>query len=226
MKRVLGRLRQYVMRSMLTDTERRHRLVGPPHVWKMKRDFQIRFLKSRDLRPEHYLLDIGCGSLRGGIPLIEYLGKGHYVGVERQKDVLDEGRRELRKAELTWKEPLLLTSAEFSAERLAVRFDFVWAFSVLIHLTDALLNETLDIVSNSLTEHGVFYANVNVGDRPEGNWRGFPVVWRSMDFYRETCFRHGLLAADLGALSDLGHVSGDPDQDRQRMLKIGTVPLT
>lgn len=220
MKGLLGLLRQYVKGSTSTNIEGRRRLVGPAHLWTMKQAFQLQFLKEHGLRPEHTLLDIGCGNLRGGIPLIDYLDRHHYVGVEKQKNVLEEGRRELRHAKLDWKEPLLLTSAELSTERLPVKFDYVWAFSVLIHLTDVLLDETLEVIRNCLADHGAFYANVNVGDNPEARWRGFPVVWRSIEFYREMCVRHGLAAADLGALSDVGHLSGDQDQDRQRMLEI------
>lgn len=83
-----------------TSSEKRHSLVGPPHLWKMKRDFQIQFLKHVGLQPEHYLLDIGCGTLRGGIPIIEYLEEQHYHGVEVRDSVLEAGRRELQEADL------------------------------------------------------------------------------------------------------------------------------
>ena len=78
-------LRPFVHRlRWLTQSkeERRHSLVGPEHLWKMKRDFQIRFLKDMNLQPEHYLIEIGCGTLRGGIPIINYLQKGHYFGAD------------------------------------------------------------------------------------------------------------------------------------------------
>ena len=55
------------------------------------------------LAPEHYLLDIGCGTLRGGIPLIAYLLNGHYFGIEMRADILDEGRTELAEAGLVGK---------------------------------------------------------------------------------------------------------------------------
>ena len=43
-------------------------------------------------------------------------------------------------------------------------FDIVWAFSVVIHLTDELLLECFDLASRHLTPSGVLYANVSIGD--------------------------------------------------------------
>lgn len=187
----------------------------------MKRRFQIDFLRGRGLQPEHFLLDIGCGTLRGGIPVIDYLDAGRYFGFEVRADVLEEGRRELREAGLEHKAPALIcapTIADGPTER---RFDFIWAFSVLIHMDDDVLQETLELVARQLAEGGSMYANVNVGiEEEEGSWQGFPVVRRPLAFYRDMCARIGLAVTDLGALSSLGHVSGDEAQDAQHMLHI------
>ena len=55
--------------------EKRASLVGPPKLWQSKRDCQIKFLLEHGLKQDHYLLDLGCGVLRGGIPIINYLEK-------------------------------------------------------------------------------------------------------------------------------------------------------
>ncbi len=89
------RLIRRLFRSKKASTER-HSHVGAPEGWELKRRFQIDFLKKQGLKPEHYLLDIGCGTLRGGIPIIDYLDKGHYYGIEVRDFVLDEGRKELQ----------------------------------------------------------------------------------------------------------------------------------
>ena len=75
-----------VLKSLpITKKKRRHGMVGPPYLWKMKREFQIKFLTDMDLKPDHYLLDLGCGTLRGGIPIIEYLEIGHYFGFTEEE---------------------------------------------------------------------------------------------------------------------------------------------
>ena len=68
----------------------RHHWVGPQDLWRMKRQFQIDFLLRMGLQPDEDLLDLGCGTLRGGIPMIEYLHAGKYVGVDVRAEVLAE----------------------------------------------------------------------------------------------------------------------------------------
>ncbi len=220
MRNLLRALRHYWNGLLLTPTERRHSLVGPSKLWKMKREFQIKFLKNAGLKPQHVLLDIGCGTLRGGIPIIEYLENKHYFGIESRKDVLDEGRNELDELGFMHKEPNLVAEANILDVNLTEKFDYIWAFSVLIHMHDGVLCDTLDFVSSHLLDVGVFYANVNIGSGESGNWQGFPVVWRSLSFYEQTCLRYGLKIADIGSLKDCGHLSNNEAQDQQRMLKI------
>lgn len=199
----------------------RHVLVGPAGAWKMKRDFQIRFLKEMQLRPEHYLLDIGCGTLRGGIPIIDYLLDGHYFGIESRAHALDEGGKELTESGLEEKNPTLLLCPDISLLTIDRKFDYIWAFSVLMHMTDKILDDTLDFVSNHLSEDGIVYANVKVHDTgTERHWQGFPVVARPVESYRHVCARHGLVVSDLGPLKDHGHVLNVEFQDNQGMLRI------
>ena len=210
MQRVLGAFRRRLLRAFRSKGSRRHGLVGPARLWRMKRDFQIRFLKDQGLKPEHYLLDIGCGTLRGGIPLIKHLEQGHYFGIDVSASRLEEGRKELREAGLEEKQPTLLLAPDMANLKIEREFDFIWAFSVLLHMSDAVLEETLGFVSDHLSGDGTFYANVNIGERREHRWAEFPVVGRSSDFYRDACAAKGLAVADLGPLGELGHVSGVP----------------
>lgn len=196
----------------------RHALVGQPHLWAMKRRFQFDFLVSRGLEPHHRLLDIGCGTLRGGIPLIEYLQAGHYVGVEARAEVLDEGRRELIEAGLAEQRPLLIHAADPAEVKLDRAIDVAWAFSVLIHMPDDVVRACLDLVADSLSEAGVLYANVDVGEGQSGRWQGFPVLSRPLERYREWASSSGLTMSELGALATLGHKTGT-SQDQQVMLR-------
>jgi len=186
----------------------------------MKREFQIKFLKQVGLKPEHRLLDIGCGTLRGGIPIIEYLENGRYSGIEYREEVLDEGRKELRESGLAHKQPSLIAAKDISELNLGKKFDYIWAFSVLIHMKDNILYDTLKVIRQHLADTGCFYANVNIGDHPGGEWQGFPVVWRKLNFYEDACSNAGLKIEDIGPIKNFGHISRDAAQDKQRMLKI------
>lgn len=202
--------------------ELRHALVGPADLWQMKRQFQIEFLRARGLQPGNHLLDLGCGTLRGGIPLIDFLQEGHYTGIEVRADVLAEGRRELAEAGLLAKSPTLMQCDRLDSLDLPVRYDFVWAFAVLIHMSDAILETALAAIARHLAPGGCFFGNVNIGSSPEGHWQGFPVVCRSWDHYRAAFKRHGLQVEDIGSLTELGHRHprlGPDRTNRQRMLR-------
>jgi SAM-dependent methyltransferase len=188
----------------------------------MKRRFQIDFLRGQGLRPHHRLLDLSCGTLRGGIPLIDYLDAGHYTGLEVRIDVLAEGRRELAEASLTAKQPTLLMCEQLERLELPTRFDMVWAFAVLINMSDAILDTALAADSGHLADGAAFFGNVNIGDEPEGHWQGFPVVCHPWSHYQAAFLRHGLHVQDIGSLAELGHHHpqlGRERMERQRMLR-------
>ena len=200
----------------------RHGLVGPADLWEMKRKFQIDFLRRAGLRPGHRLLDLGCGTLRGGIPLIEHLEPGGYVGVEIRAEVLEEGRRELEERGLADRRPRLVHCPDLATLELGCEFDFAWAFSVLIHMDDRTLDRAIAAVARHLRPGGVFYANVHLGTVPDGSWREFPLVRRERAFYQAAFARHGLTIEDVGSLPELGHHHPrlTPEhQESQRMLK-------
>lgn len=220
MRRLLRPIKWLMVYLIQTKEDRRHWLVDSWDNWKLGRDFHIQFLKGRNLQPAHYLLDIGCGTLRGGLPLINYLQEGHYFGIEVRENALNEGRKEIMEANLEGKQPKLFLSPDISELIIEQQFDYIIAFWVLIHLTDEILNNTLAFVSKHLSKQGVFYANVNIGDREKGSWREFPVVWRPFQFYSQACAAQGLLVSDLGTVKDQGHITNIEIQDTQRILKI------
>jgi cyclopropane fatty-acyl-phospholipid synthase-like methyltransferase len=211
--------------STLVDDDaqaRRHALVGPKSQWQFKRDFQIGFLRSAGLQPDHRVLDLGCGTLRGGIPIIEYLGTGRYTGVDVRSETIDEAYAELALHGLERKAPRLVASASLATSGIESTFDVVWAFSVLIHMTDDALEDCFAFVAVHLAPHGKFFANVNIGANDEDrHWREFPVVWRSLAAYEAMANDHGLQVTDVGSLADVGHRSGRPAADEQRMLRFG-----
>lgn len=208
-----------VKRLFLPAAARRHAIVGSARLWKMKREFQIAFLKNHGLEPSSLLLDLGCGTLRGGVPMIEFLDVGHYTGVDVRPESMVEAIKELDESGLEPKQPNLICVRDVSQLRLEERFDMIWAFSVLIHLSDDRLRGVLHFVSDHLTDDGRFFANVNIGAGTDGKWDLFPVVERSLDFYEAAAARAGLAVEDIGSIFELGHRSGVESHDSGRMLR-------
>ncbi|MBA2730500.1 MAG: class I SAM-dependent methyltransferase [Euzebyaceae bacterium] len=186
--------------------DRRHALSGPRQAWRVKRDYQISFLRDAGLQPQHRLLDLGCGTLRGGIPIINVLDDGHYWGVNAREQALTAARAELVDAGLEHKRPRLIHGSDFDLLHLGVKFDVIWAFSVLPHLDDAVLGGALRCVKEHLANDGRFFATVHLGSsKGGGSWDEFPDLRRPLDFYEKEAARADLEVLDLGALSELKH---------------------
>lgn len=194
------------------EEERLEAMVGPPGVWKESRDFQIQFLRQRGLNKDNKVLDIGCGPLRGGVPLISYLDKGMYTGIDVRKEVIEEAKNQVAKNGLTDKAPRLFVSSTFGQDCLNEEcFDYVWCFQVLYHLTDELADKCFARMATALQAGGVCYCNVNIeGD--EGDWKEFPYLKRPLSFYQDLAVKYGLSLSNLGQLIDFGYTTKVPGQ--------------
>src|ERR1700730_16469862 len=120
------------------DVRRRYALedsMGFRGQWDEHRRFQISFLREQGLSPSHRFLDIGCGPLTGGIPVIAYLRPNNYCGIDIRSSVLNLAWREVGIAGLSEKNPRLICSTSLGSDELGdEQFNFVFSFSVLYHL--------------------------------------------------------------------------------------------
>ena len=60
-------------------------------LWDEMGELQLRFLRSHGMRPEHRLLDVACGALRGGVKFVDYLEPGHYYGIDINESLVEAG---------------------------------------------------------------------------------------------------------------------------------------
>src|SRR5262245_23482763 len=127
-------------------------------LWQEIGDLQFQFLRRNGLEAHHTLIDIGCGALRCGIPIIRYLDSGNYFGLDINSSLIDAARSELENEGLTSKHPQLLVNEEFSLARFAVEFDFAIAQSVFTHLNAKLISQCLVELHKVLKPDGKFFA--------------------------------------------------------------------
>lgn len=209
-KKILRVTRQWKNKYFRREEDRREEdrleeMVGPPGVWNESRDFQIDFLTRMGLQPQHKVLDIGCGPLRGGIPLIRYLDQNNYTGIDIRPQVIKEAHQQIIKAKLSGKNPSILATNSFGRNELPKeKYDFIWCFQVLYHLDDELLDACLQQISRFLKPGAACYTNVNT-NIDEGSWKEFPFVKRPIDLYNSLSEKHFMRIKNLGQLREHGY---------------------
>ncbi|MFO1539759.1 MAG: hypothetical protein ACKOTZ_04830 [Chloroflexota bacterium] len=96
---------------------------------------QLAFMREEGLRPDHTLLDIACGSLRGGVHFIPYLEPGHYLWLDRERRLIELGcEQELGAALVAERRPEFVVSDRFAFHRFSRRPDLSIAQSLFTHL--------------------------------------------------------------------------------------------
>jgi len=150
----------------------RHRaLVGG--LWDQVGPLQFDYVRARGLTPDMYVIDVGCGCLRGGVHFVGYLLPGHYYGVDISQELLDAGYDvELGRLGLQDRLPRenLLCSGEFELGRFGVTFDVAIAVSLFTHLPASHVRACLTRLAGVVRVGGVLYATIFLS--PESHdWR-------------------------------------------------------
>lgn len=139
-------------------TDKRIRETGPKAAigggdnWNEHGRLQFDFLRRRGLTPDHRLLEIGCGTGRLARHVVPFLDPGHYVGVDISADAIREatvlsgiegwGVRYPEFLHLSWPR---------------AKFDYLWAFSVFIHLPPAEIVRAMRAAAACMHPSSSFY---------------------------------------------------------------------
>lgn len=150
-------------------------------LWEQLGKLQFDYLIKNGLKPNHFFLDIGCGSLRGGIHFIRYLENGHYFGVDKNTQLLDGGKIELDENNLLDKKPVLKLDDDFDFISLNQKFEYALAQSVFTHLPLTEIKKCIENVEKVLVNEGNFYATFFENYRKDDP--GEPIIIESDDGY-------------------------------------------
>jgi hypothetical protein len=179
-------------------------------MWEEMGQLQFDFLLSRGLEPHHVLLDIACGSLRGGVHFIRYLDPGNYLGIEKEKALIKRAlARELPPEVREEKRPELVVSGTFAFERFSKQADFSLAQSLFTHLNSEDVERCLSKLRANVAAGHQLFATFAPGARTnEGRSHA-----RASFFYT---------AGELEAIGDRGgfdcHYIGDWGHPRNQMM--------
>lgn len=140
--------------------------VGPPEKYDIVSAMQFNLLTFMGLREHHYLLDIGCGSLRAGRLIIPYLLPERYYGIEPEKWLVEEGlKKEIGQDQFQIKRPQLMFSANFEFSKFGKNFDFMIAQSIFSHASQQQIKLCLREVASCLKPKGIFLATFLIGNK-------------------------------------------------------------
>ncbi|MGI5163890.1 class I SAM-dependent methyltransferase [Spirillospora sp. CA-253888] len=176
-----------------------------PDHWLRIGRLQFDYLLDHGLKPSDRVLDIGCGNLRAGHLLVEYLDPGHYYGLDISPDILFAAQDTLTRHALQDRLPHLTPVRDLRLDFLpAGHFTVVHAHSVFSHSPVEVVAECLANVGRVLAPSGFFDFTYNRTTGDEHH------VLRE-DFYYRTetlvalAARHGLAAVPMEDWAATGH---------------------
>ncbi|MES5817204.1 class I SAM-dependent methyltransferase [Streptomyces sp. RG80] len=176
-----------------------------PERWAQLGRMQFDYLLGHGLRPEHHMLEIGCGNLRAGRLFIGHLDTGHYYGIDISPAILLAAQDTLVREHLQPRLPHLALVDDLTFKFLPDGyFDVVHAHSVFSHSPRQVVEQCFAHVGRILAPGGFFDLTFN---RTEG--REHQVLHE--DFYYRTrtlaalAARHGLKARFMDDWERLPH---------------------
>jgi SAM-dependent methyltransferase len=183
-------------------------------LWDEMGKLQFEFLVGKGLRPDHALLDIGCGTLRGGRHFIKYLNVGNYTGMDISPKAIDYGNRLVEAEGLSEKRPRVVVSknrdlkfAEFNGEV----FDFLLAQSVFTHLKPEHIEECFRYICRIMRSDSAFFFTFKEASRFKRRGRKEFYHPHSRSFFESLGEKYDLTLTDCS--SEYQHPRG------QRMIK-------
>ncbi|MEX0450077.1 class I SAM-dependent methyltransferase [Spiribacter sp. 221] len=167
-------------------------------LWDKMGEHQFKFLLQNGLKPESSLLDIGCGSLRGGVRFINYLDEEKYTGFDISKGVIQAGMEKLDELGLGNKKPTIFVNEgkNLRFEDLDGEcFDYLLAQSVFSHLHAAHIEECFENLNKVMHADSRFFFTFHPG--PEFLQRSDTDFEYSPSFFIELAEKMGYSIEDL-----------------------------
>jgi glycosyltransferase involved in cell wall biosynthesis len=174
---------------------------------------QLEVLKALGCEPYHRVLEIGCGALVAGFPIMQFLDAGNYVGIDPNDWLRGQSLQILEVAKVVDGKLARFHSSDNFVALEVEAFDFILSHSILSHASDVQLGEFLGAAFEQLRPNGILAASIRFA---EGNAVGSPgsklhgadfqewqypgVSWFRKADVIERAFKAGLLARNAPEL--------------------------
>jgi SAM-dependent methyltransferase len=143
-------------------------------LWDEEGEWVFDFVRRQGLRPEQYLLDVGCGSLSAASRLLRYMQPSHYWGFEKNIELFIAGSQiELPRAGVRAELGHFIINDDFDLSEATQLFDMAIASSLFRRLPLNSVARAMAGVIRSLTPGGRFY--VTWPESPASSFA--PVTW-------------------------------------------------
>ncbi|HEX2580546.1 MAG TPA: class I SAM-dependent methyltransferase [Dongiaceae bacterium] len=171
--------------------------VGRADYYDVVGALQFQLLTMFGMRETSSLLDIGCGSLRGGRFAILYLEAGGYCGMEPDEHAwaITEGLQvHFGSDYIERKRPTFLHDGNFTLTKFQRRFDYLMAQSIFSHASRGQIDRCLGEAAKVMHGRSIFLATYFAGeaDYAEDAWV-YPGITRFRpETFSALCAVHGL----------------------------------
>lgn len=163
--------------------------IGGGDNWEEHGNLQRDFLISQGMLPGHRLLDIGCGTGRLARKVVPYLSPANYVGVDIAPAAIDAAVSLSRAEGWTAQSPTFVLG-DIPDPASVDPFDFLWSFSVFIHLPQEIMESVMTRAAAVMHERSRFFWAYVPEDRA---WRSGLKQFRHTEAdYRLAAQRAGL----------------------------------
>lgn len=114
-----------------------------------------RLVEDAGLKPEHFCVEYGCGSLWAAEPVLGYLQPGKYYGLDLTDQFYEFGRQRIGDLLAEKQARLAVITPESLREVAALRPDFIFSRKVLAHVKDDALPRYLTNIASLMNEKTV-----------------------------------------------------------------------